>query len=102
MVAFGRMLAGIRGAMVVTAGTSRFNFVKFIIADGLAAIASGGLFFYLGYWGGEHGPKMWDRVREFRYAMWIGAGVLAVVLVILFFSRKRPAEQKADKVDSTS
>lgn len=89
MVAVGRMLAGIRGAMVVTAGTSRFNFVKFVIADGLAAIASGGTFFYLGYWGGEHGPAMWDRIREFRHIMWAGAGIAAVVLVILFFSRER-------------
>ena len=48
VVAVGRMFAGIRGAMVLTAGTIRFNFIKFLIADGLAAIVSGGLFMALG------------------------------------------------------
>src|SRR5689334_12695210 len=43
-----RMFAGVRGAMVIAAGAIRFNFLKFIIADGLAAIVSGGLFVFLG------------------------------------------------------
>ena len=42
------MFAGIRGAMVVAAGAMRFNFIKFVIADGLAALVSGGLFVWLG------------------------------------------------------
>jgi membrane protein DedA with SNARE-associated domain len=102
MVAFGRMLAGIRGAMVVTAGTSRFKFIKFVIADGLAAIVSGGTFFYLGYWGGEHGPAMWDRVREFRHIMWAGAGIAAIILVILFFRRDRRRPEHALSADPVS
>src|SRR3954470_18278974 len=48
VVAIGRMFAGIRGAMVVAAGAIRYNFLKFIIADGLAAIVSGGAFVLLG------------------------------------------------------
>ena len=48
VVGVGRMLAGIRGMMVVAAGTIRYNFVKFIIADGLGAIVSGGSFLMLG------------------------------------------------------
>ena len=50
VVAVGRLLAGIRGAMVVTAGTIRFTFWHFIVADGLAAVLSGGLFMGLGYY----------------------------------------------------
>jgi len=38
VVAVGRLVAGIRGAMVVAAGAIRYNFVTFIIADGLAAL----------------------------------------------------------------
>src|SRR5439155_23278469 len=53
VVAIGRMFAGIRGAMVVAAGAIRFNFVKFLIADGMAAIVSGGLFIWLGHWLGS-------------------------------------------------
>jgi membrane protein DedA with SNARE-associated domain len=48
VVAVGRLFAGIRGAMVLTAGTIRFNFIKFLIADGFAAVVSGGLFMALG------------------------------------------------------
>ncbi|MGA2443420.1 MAG: DedA family protein [Tepidisphaeraceae bacterium] len=89
MVAVGRLFMGIRGAMVVAAGTSRLKFHKFIIADGLAAIASGGMFMYLGYWGGEYGPRMVHRIRQFKYSMWIGAALLAVLLICWFFWRDR-------------
>jgi membrane protein DedA with SNARE-associated domain len=48
VVGVGRLFAGIRGAMVIAAGTIRFNIVRFLIADGLAACVSGGLFIALG------------------------------------------------------
>ncbi|MGD0388377.1 MAG: DedA family protein [Tepidisphaeraceae bacterium] len=98
MVALGRLFMGIRGAMVVAAGTSRLKFHKFIIADGLAAIASGGMFMYLGYWGGEYGPEMVHRVRQFKYSMWIGAAVVALVLIFLFFRHDR--SQSSDSTSS--
>ena len=53
VVAVGRLFAGVRGAMVLVAGTIRFTFSHFIIADGLAAIFSGGLFMGLGYYAGR-------------------------------------------------
>jgi membrane protein DedA with SNARE-associated domain len=89
MVAVGRLFMGIRGAMIVAAGTSRLKFHKFIIADGLAAIVSGGMFMFLGYWGGEYGPEMVHRIREFKYTLWISAGIIGVVLIIFFFRRDR-------------
>jgi membrane protein DedA with SNARE-associated domain len=89
MVAIGRLFMGIRGAMVVTAGTSKFKFVKFIIADGIAAIFSGGMFMVLGYYGGKYGGDIGRRVRNFRYSMWTAAGFLAIVLTIYFFWRDR-------------
>src|SRR5882724_4242629 len=42
VVAVGRMFAGIRGAMVFVAGSTRFTFWKFLLADGIAALFSGG------------------------------------------------------------
>src|SRR5262245_25368375 len=65
VVAFGRLVAGIRGAMVVAAGATKFNFIKFIIADGIAAVVSGGLFMLLGFWFGSN----LDTVRH-----WIHVG----------------------------
>src|SRR5688572_9717461 len=53
VVAVCRLFAGVRGAMVIAAGVVRFNFVKFVIADGIAALVSGGLFVYLGYLAGK-------------------------------------------------
>jgi membrane protein DedA with SNARE-associated domain len=87
VVAVGRMFAGIRGAMVVAAGTTRFKFVKFIIADGLAAIVSGGLFISVGYWFGSNLDKMWEKAHEFKLALGIGA--LLVGLVVFLYVRWR-------------
>jgi len=95
MVAIGRLFMGIRGAMVVTAGTSRFKFGKFIIADGIAAVFSGGMFLLLGYCGGKYGGDMVHRVKTFRYIIWTIAGVLAIVLVIFFFHRDRRERKRA-------
>lgn len=64
VVAIGRMFAGVRGAMVLTAGTIRYSLVKFIIADGIAAIVSGGLFVLLGYWLGQNLPELMRRVER--------------------------------------
>ncbi|MGH7213767.1 MAG: DedA family protein [Tepidisphaeraceae bacterium] len=86
VVGIGRMFAGIRGAMVVAAGAIRFNFVKFVIADGIAAIVSGGLFVALGYWLG----KKFGSIREIKERMkgvehWVYLGVgVAVVLIVLY------------------
>lgn len=93
MVGIGRLFMGIRGAMVVTAGTSRFKFVKFIIADGIAAIFSGGIFMILGFYGGTYGGDIGHKVRAFRYSMWAGAGLLAIILTIYFFWRDRKRQE---------
>jgi membrane protein DedA with SNARE-associated domain len=96
MVALGRMFMGIRGAMVLAAGTSRLKFFKFLIADGLAAIVSGGVFMYLGIWGGERGAEIGHRVRIFRHTMWASAGVIAIILLIIFFWRDRRRSDRAN------
>jgi len=89
MVGVGRLFMGIRGAMVVTAGTSRFKFVKFIIADGLAAIVSGGLFMWLGYWVGAFGPEMKDKADEFRRYLYVAAAVVGIGLLTFFIWKDR-------------
>jgi membrane protein DedA with SNARE-associated domain len=91
VVGVGRLFAGIRGAMVICAGAIRFNFVKFIIADGLAAIVSGGLFMLLGHWLGTNLTE--ERIRHYKH--WITAGtvvlLLGFVLWILWKRRHREA-----------
>ena len=95
VVCVGRLIAGIRGAMVITAGITRFNFAEFIIADGLAAIVSGGLFMLLGHWVGE---SLNDKViHRFKDYFVLGALVLilAVIIYILWKRRARKSPPAA-------
>jgi membrane protein DedA with SNARE-associated domain len=94
MVFLGRMFMGIRGAMVVTAGTARFRFIKFIIADGLGAICSGGLFLWLGYWGAKYGRETERAVHNLKREMWMIAAGIALVLFIFFFWRDRRGRKR--------
>lgn len=81
VVAIGRMFAGIRGAMVVVAGASRFNFWKFLLADGLAAVVSGGLFIYLGYAFGRHIVEIVEVGKRYSLAVVIGIAILIVLFI---------------------
>lgn len=64
VVAIGRMFAGVRGAVVVVAGATRYSFTKFLVADGLAAIVSGGLFVLIGYKFAQNYGVIRERVHE--------------------------------------
>jgi membrane protein DedA with SNARE-associated domain len=106
VVAVGRLIAGVRGAMVVAAGATRFNFVKFIIADGLAALISGGIWIWLGYWGAmKVGDPATIMERAKPYKHWIGLGLLVVaaglVLYLVWRHRRHTTigEVLADKVE---
>ena len=83
MVAVGRLFAGIRGAMVITAGVIKFTFSHFILADSVAAVISGGLFIGLGYYGRK---KLGDletirgEIEKSQRFLLIGV----VVIVLLF------------------
>lgn len=87
VVAIGRMFAGIRGAMVVVAGAIRFTFWKFFVADGLAAIVSGGLFLALGYLFGSRMHWLMQRVHEGK--KWALLGTLVLVTGITIWALLR-------------
>jgi membrane protein DedA with SNARE-associated domain len=92
VVAIGRMFAGIRGAMVVAAGATRFSFVKFVIADGLAAIVSGGLFIWLGHWAGKKLgsiSEMRAKIKDYEHWVFIGIGLLVVGFIFYYYSRMK-------------
>lgn len=105
VVAIGRLFAGIRGAMVVAAGTIRYNFVKFIIADSLAAIVSGGMFIAIGYYLGSKLDVIVPKIKKWENAiLWIIVTVVVGFIVWVWWRKRRRAPivdmalEKADKV----
>jgi membrane protein DedA with SNARE-associated domain len=104
VVAVGRLFAGIRGAMVVAAGTIRYNFLKFIIADGVAALVSGGLFVWLGIKFGENLKPIQRKIHEYSTLVFIALALIAIGFVVSFWLRKRrharsAAELAADAIE---
>lgn len=91
VVAICRMVAGIRGAMVIAAGVLRYNFLKFIIADGLAAIVSGGFFVYLGWLAGKYlgtVSEMREKIKSYEYYVVLGV-LLVIALIVLYVVWRR-------------
>jgi membrane protein DedA with SNARE-associated domain len=99
VVAVGRLFAGIRGAMVIAAGTIRYHFGNFLIADGLAAVVSGGLFIFLGMKFGQHLHEVAHAIHH--YGGLILAGVVVFSLAFILWKvrtiRKEKAERAADE-----
>ena len=94
VVGVGRLFAGVRGAMVLVAGTIRFNFVHFIIADGLAAILSGGLFMGLGYWGEKKFGdlhKLRGDIEQYQRLVLLGliVAVIGIACYVVWNRRRR-------------
>ena len=103
VVAICRMVAGVRGAMVIAAGAIRFNFIKFVVADGIAAIVSGGFFVYLGYLAGKHlgsVAQVRQRIKHYEHYLIIGAVVVVIALVVYFVWRHR--RHKAERAQETA
>ena len=92
VVAVCRLFAGVRGAMVIAAGATKYNFAKFVLADGVAALVSGGLFVYLGHLAGrKFGTvgQMRSHIKEYEHWVVLGIAVAAVLLVGWFWYRNR-------------
>lgn len=92
VVAVCRMIAGIRGAMVIAAGVLRFNFLKFVIADGIAAIVSGGAFIYLGWLAGKwfgSVSEMRERIKEYEHFVIAGAIAAGALFIAYLIWRRR-------------
>jgi membrane protein DedA with SNARE-associated domain len=72
--------------MVIAAGAARFNLLKFIIADGLAALVSGGLFMFIGHWFGKNFGSL-DQLHQARKKVagvehWVFLGIIALILLL--------------------
>jgi membrane protein DedA with SNARE-associated domain len=102
VVAVGRLFAGVRGAMVVAAGVTRFPFIRFIIVDSLAALVSGGMFIALGHWVGTRFGSL-DKINQIRQQIrhvehWVALALVlvAVALGLYIWWRRRRHQRLTD------
>jgi membrane protein DedA with SNARE-associated domain len=89
-----RWIPAIRSPMFVTAGIMRVPLLRFVVADGLAAILGHSLLFFLAYWLGEQFREMIVRAEHtvgtvLKSALIVG-GILAVCLSLLVHFLRRP------------
>jgi membrane protein DedA with SNARE-associated domain len=92
VVAVGRLFAGVRGAMVLVAGTIRFTFSHFLIADGIAAVFSGGMFLGLGYYAGRKFgdlAQIHEAIEQYSLRVLLGLVVAGLIAVAWMYWRKR-------------
>ena len=85
-VFFGRFVAGIRGAVFLTAGLTHFPLRRFIILDGLAALVSVPVWIGLGYWFGANWREHLETFKS--YQIYIIGGVVALVVIIWLWKRR--------------
>ena len=89
---FARFLPGIRTAVFITAGsTHRVSFLRFFLLDGVAALISVPFWVYLGYLGADNHEWLALWIRRGQNGLWVLAGVLTVVVLVLWWRHKRRA-----------
>ena len=88
VVAVCRLVAGLRAAMVVAAGVTRYSFLKFVIVDGIAALFSGGLFLALGYWFGTRLDWLMGEIKQWQHVI-LGVALTAAIVVGVWYVIQR-------------
>lgn len=98
-VFFGRFVAGIRGAVFLTAGAARFPFWRFLLLDALAALISVPVWIWLGYHLGRLVGENWDDVLQkakgYQDGVLIGVVVLVTGFVAYLWIRRRRRRARA-------
>ena len=87
MCFFGRFVMGVRGAMCLTAGVTRFPFGRFLLADVCGALLSIPAFVWLGYWFAGMIPTVQAYVSGIQWIILVLA-VAAVGGFILYRLRR--------------
>ncbi|RMF83327.1 MAG: DedA family protein [Planctomycetota bacterium] len=77
MVFFGRFIVGVRAVMCMTAGVTRFPFLRFLTADMIGALITIPFFVGLGYIFADMLPALKRVVGDVQWIL-LGVGVLAV------------------------
>ncbi len=97
-----RFLPGLRSPIYLVAGMSRrISFLTFIIMDGLAAIISVPVWIYLGFFFADNRDLLMSYVHDVQSAIYLGLGVLILIIVIIYIKKKIHAKMNA-VVDSNN
>lgn len=78
-VFLGRFVAGVRGAVFLTAGLTHFPLRRFLILDGLAALISVPIWIAIGYRVGEHWSEILETAKSYQLYVMIGLSVVALL-----------------------
>ena len=77
-VFFARFVAGIRGAVFLSAGAARFSYARFVLLDFLAALISVPIWIWLGHTFGENWEAILERAKTTQ--TWVLVALLAAVV----------------------
>ena len=92
IVMVARFLPGIRTVTYFTAGSVGMSYLRFMVYDSIAALASAPIFVLLGYYFGENIESLLSRVASGERNVMIG--IVAIVVLALLFNRWRTARDK--------
>lgn len=85
---FGRLVMGIRAAMCLTAGATRYPFYRFILADALGAAITVPMFVWLGYWFAGMIPTLRAYMRGITWGIFVALLIIVGVLIVVHKIRK--------------
>lgn len=90
-VFFGRFVAGIRGAVFVSAGVVGFSYPRFVLMDFLAALVSVPVWIYLGWITGANWEEILETAKDYQLAIVVGAAVVTGAIFYVSNRRKKAA-----------
>lgn len=91
-----RHLFYLRTATFLVCGSVRMSFVRFFVADAVAALITAPLMLSLGYIGAQNYDLMLHYVRQVKIALVVGGILLFAGLAIFLWRRKKQLEQETD------
>ena len=91
---FGRFIPfGVRNVLFISAGISKFNFVKFLIIDFSALCITSAILFSLGYTFGENYTAVLSYINKYKIIILI----ITVILIVSLYIYKRMSVKEALK-----
>jgi len=85
----GRFFMGVRAAMCLTAGATRFPYWRFFLADFAGAVLSVPFFIILGYCFAGMIPQLREYIAGAEGALLAAAAVAVVIVALVYRARKR-------------